>query len=294
MSKVFYRKENRYIEICQGGEHFLDFMYGTFFGRILLKLITGSWFSKLVGTYQSSKLSRGMVKKFIKKYDIDMSEFEGEKYDNFNEFFTRKRKVYDFDSAPNRLIAPCDSKMHAYSIDENLVIDVKRSEYTLPELLGTDEDLSSFKNGHCLVFRLTPSDYHHYVFVDDGTIIESRRIDGELHTVHPIAYHAKIFSRNTREIHKLITAHFGEVYYAEVGALCVGKIVNKECKDFVKGEEKGYFQFGGSTVIVLVKENVEIDRDILEQSEKNIETIVRCGMGIGTLKNDSENHSEKF
>ncbi|MCQ2506992.1 MAG: phosphatidylserine decarboxylase [Lachnospiraceae bacterium] len=285
MSKVFYRKENRYIDINQGGEHFLDFMYGTIPGRMLLKLITGAWFSKLVGAYQSSFLSRGSVKKFIKKYEIDMSEFEGEKYKNFNDFFTRIRKKNDFDTDLNRLISPCDCKMTAYSISDDLAIDVKRSVYTLPELLGTSDGLDEFKRGHCLVFRLTPADYHHYVFVDDGEIIESRRIEGELHTVHPIAYGAKIFSRNTREIHKLSTVNFGNMYYVEVGALCVGKIVNRECKTFTKGEEKGYFKFGGSTVILLVKENIEIDADILEQSEKGYETVLRCGMGIGTLKN---------
>jgi phosphatidylserine decarboxylase len=69
----------------------------------------------------------------------------------------------------------------------------------------------------------------------------------------------------------------------EVGALLVGKIVNHhECANVLRGEGKGYFQFGGSTVVLLLERDAaQIDEDILENSGMHIETIVRMGEKIG-------------
>jgi phosphatidylserine decarboxylase len=70
--------------------------------------------------------------------------------------------------------------------------------------------------------------------------------------------------------------------------MLVGKIVHtKTGKTFTKGEEKGYFEFGGSTIVMLTKPDaVSLDEDILTESEKGIETKVSCGekIGIGTRK----------
>jgi phosphatidylserine decarboxylase len=70
----------------------------------------------------------------------------------------------------------------------------------------------------------------------------------------------------------------------EVGALLVGKIVNHHGPAAVRrGQEKGYFQFGGSTVVLLLKKDTALlDEDILENSRNGIETVVKFGEKIGT------------
>ena len=66
----------------------------------------------------------------------------------------------------------------------------------------------------------------------------------------------------------------------------VGRIVNNhQVYTYKKGEEKGYFEFGGSTIVLLVKKNIiNVDKDILENSSEGIETIVKYGEGIGKSK----------
>ena len=125
-------------------------------------------------------------------------------------------------------------------------------------------------------------DYHHYVFPDDGRVKSSKYINGKLHTVQPISQERyKIFHQNSREITFLECDNLGDVCYIEVGALLVGKIVNEAKVEFKKGEEKGHFEFGGSTVILLINKDIEINDKIIENSKKGIETIVKLGQYIG-------------
>ena len=122
--------------------------------------------------------------------------------------------------------------------------------------------------------------------MDNGRLIKSRKINGILHTVGPIAFKRyKVFKENQREYSLLDTENFGEVIQMEVGALMVGKIVNHDIKTFVRGQEKGYFLFGGSTVVLLLKKDVvEIDSDIVLNSKLGIETKVKLGEVIGRRK----------
>ena len=105
-------------------------------------------------------------------------------------------------------------------------------------------------------------------------------IKGKLHTVSPVSKNHKIYMENTRQVNLLKTEKFGTIAYIEVGAMLIGRIVDNGTDVFEKGQEKGYFEPGGSTVIILVK-NVEIDKDIMEQSASGIETKVRYGERIG-------------
>ena len=105
-----------------------------------------------------------------------------------------------------------------------------------------------------------------------------------LHTVNPIANDRyPIYKENAREYSVLHSENFGDILMMEVGALLVGRIVNHHQRARVtRGEEKGYFQFGGSTVVLLLEAGTaKIDDDILENSRANIETVVRMGEKIG-------------
>ena len=279
---MFTDRINNSVEEIKYGKD-VSFLYNNFFGRIILKLIYNRFISNIIGIYMNSSLSKGRINKAIKKYNIDMSIFEKKEYKSFNEFFIRYKKELIFDMDKNHFVSPCDSKLTVIKLDEDTSFKVKGSIYNMKNIIN--EDISKdYKNGYALIFRLEINNYHHYHFVDDGTIGKNKYIKGVLHTVQPIALGKyKVFHKNAREYTVLHTKNFGDIIQVEVGALSVGRITNnKNIKSFKKGEEKGYFEFGGSTVILFVKDkSVFIDKDILDNSKKEIETIVNCGEKIG-------------
>ena len=260
----------------------VKFLYTDLFGRVILKLINNRLISKIVGKYMNSKLSIKRINKTIKDNNIDMSLFEKKEYTSFNDFFIRKKKNLDFDMNKDHFVSPCDSKLLAIKLSKDSSFDIKRSIYTLKDIIK--EDLTSkYQNGYALIFRLEVTDYHRYHFIDDGTLENYKYIKGRLNTVQPIAYNKKIFHTNSREYTTLHTKNFGDIIEVDVGALLVGKITNnKTIKSFKKGEEKGYFEFGGSTIVLFVQENkIVLDNDILLNSTLGKETIVSCGEKIG-------------
>lgn len=264
----------------------LSFLYGTVFGRLLLKPLTARWISRLAGSFLSTPLSKGLIQPFIRKNGIDMSQFEDVPYRSYNEFFSRKIKAEarPIDMEPRHLISPCDCKLTALPIGEDTIFTLKHTPYTVSSLLKHEALAEAFRGGTALIFRLCVEDYHRYCYVADGEKSEQTRIPGKFHTVNPIANdHFPIYKENTREYCLLRTDAFGEILVMEVGALLVGRIVNHhEAASVRRGQEKGYFQFGGSTIVVLLKAGAaEIDPDILEASQKGLETVVRYGEKIG-------------
>ncbi len=264
----------------------LKFLYYNAFGGLILRLITRRWVSKLAGAFLNTRLSKSRIKGFIKKNNIDMSEYLDEEYKSFNAFFTRhiKPELRPFDMTPTALTSPCDSKLTVFPITEDGQFEVKGFNYTVETLLGDSELAAQFIGGQCLVFRLTVTDYHRYMFFDGGEARNSKFIKGRLHTVQPTALaRRRVFTENCREITVLETDNFGTAVQVEVGAMMVGKIVNgRGAGRFERGEEKGYFEFGGSTVIVLLqKDTAAIDEEILSNSSEGYETVVKCGEKIG-------------
>jgi len=262
------------------------FLYNNIFGRLFARILALRFISKLGGSYMNSKASKRMIPNFIKKNNINMDDYPKQEYNNFNEFFIREidLKKRPIDKKGTSLISPADSKLTVYPINEESKFKIKNSYYQVKDLIN-DDIYQEYLNGQCLIFRLCVDDYHRYCYIDEGSHEAPTHIKGELHTVRPIVLeHYNIYKRNSRTWTKLNTKNFGEVIHIEVGALMVGKIHNHHQKHtFKKGEEKGYFLFGGSTVVLLIKENqVTIDKDIIEASSKDIETIVKFGETIGT------------
>lgn len=264
----------------------MRFLYYNPFGRLFLRLLTWRPLSRIAGKYLDSKLSRRKIKKYIKKHDIDMSNFIQEDYASFNAFFTRRIKpeLRPFDRSPASFVAPCDGKLTLYEIDDKTKFEVKGFEYTVETLLKNRELASRYRGGFCFIFRLAVEDYHRYFYLDDGIKGENVFIKGRLHTVQPAALEKKrVFAENCREYTVLETEHFGAVTQVEVGAMMVGRIVNLHGEhSFKRGEEKGRFEFGGSTIIVLVeKGKVVPDAELRENTVAGKETIVKCGERIG-------------
>ncbi len=282
--KIYDRCKKEYIETEQYGQGKLEFLYGNPFGRILLKIVVSPFTSKIYGKYNSLPASAKKIHEFVDKYNIRLDEFEKTRYNSFNDFFTRKRKPdkMNIDKNIDTLISPADSKLLVYDITDELKVFIKGSTYTLNELVRDKTDISDYKGGICLVFRLCMDDYHRYCFIDKGRLLKSYYIKGKLHTVSSISKEYKIFKENTRIVSICDTENFAQIVQIEVGALLVGRIVNYEITTFSKGEEKGYFEPGGSTIVLLLKKNTaQIDSDILKQSGNGTETIVKYGERIG-------------
>ena len=271
---------------ASGQDKVLRALYGCLPGRMLLKLLTAPALSKAAGAFLSSRFSTFLIEPFVRKNNIDMTQFAPGPYRNYNEFFARpilpeKRPV---DADPEHLIAPCDSKLTALPIAPESRFTLKQTPYTVASMLRNEELAARYAGGYALIFRLTVDDYHRYCYMADGEKSENVHIPGVLHTVNPIANDVyPIYKENAREYSILHTERFGDVVMMEVGALLVGKIVNHHGACSVKrGQEKGYFQFGGSTVVLLVEaDQIKLDEDILQNSAEGIETVVRMGEKIG-------------
>ncbi len=262
-------------------------LYGTVCGRVILKALTAPAVSKAAGAFMDSRLSVPLIKRFIKSSGIDTSQYVMKKFRSYNEFFTRrvKRGMRPIDRMPSHFISPCDSKLTVYKIGKSSVFRIKGSRYRVSDLIQNDFLAKRYEGGYCMIFRLEVDDYHRYCYIDSGTKTENTFINGELHTVNPIALeHYNIYKRNCREYTVLHTENFGDVVQVEVGAMMVGRIVNRHgAAEVVRGEEKGKFEFGGSTIVLLVQEDmIRIDDDILRNSAENIETVVKYGEKVAS------------
>lgn len=266
----------------------LRFLYNTILGRILLLFITKATFSKIATKFLDSNISRILIKPFVKKYKIDTELYIDKKYKSFNDFFKRikKEEYINIDTNPASFISPCDCKLSVYKASEN-TFKIKGVSYDLELLLKSKFLAQDYKDGYVVVCRLTPDNYHRYCYIDNGYHDANKKIKGNLNTVRPIATTKKdVFITNARSYTVLDTSNFGQVIQIEVGALMVGKIKNNYTNhSFKKGEEKGFFEYGGSTIILLVKnDKVKIDNYLLNNTKNGYETIVSIGDKIGVKR----------
>lgn len=292
---IYYidRKTGKKEKETVAGEKFLRWINDTKMGNSILEtFVRKKLFSTLYGKLQDLSISKKKIPSFINDLDIDMSEAVKESHDmysNFNDFFARRLKD---DTRPiaednNTLISPADGRVFAYeNIDINKVLQIKGSHYSLEELLQSKSLASKYENGTCIVIRLCPADYHRFHFPDGGVAEKSKFIDGYYYSVNPMTLRkfTEVYCRNKREITVFKSNNFGEVLLIEVGATCVGSIIQTYEPNIKvnKGDEKGYFKFGGSTVIMFIKKGqVKIDRDIIENTKNHIETKINMGEGIG-------------
>ena len=266
----------------------LSFLYTNIFGRILLKPLIQPQVSKLAGRYLSSAHSKWLISKFIERNEIDMDIYEECDYSSFNDFFTRKIKP-DCRPVPEDLdvlISPCDCLASVYPIQENTTFSIKNTEYTLRSLLRSPRLAKRFRGGYAYVLRLTVEDYHRYLYSVSGKQSKNYHIDGTFHTVNPIANdYLPIYKENTREYTVIRSKEFGDVLQMEVGALLVGKISNhKQSTVVTRGEEKGFFEYGGSTIVVLTQKGRVTPRsDLLTNSKNGYETKVLQAHPLGIL-----------
>lgn len=287
-----YNRETRSIEIEQvPGRNLLSLAYSKPCSLILARgILSRTIFSRLYGWIFHQKFSSKQIDAFIEKYGIDMSEVQIPTggFKTFNDFFIRKLKpgARPIAQDPDALIAPADSRLKIIELHKETILDIKGASLTLSQLLCRSAPLDTFNNGLCLQFRLAPCDYHRFGHIENGVAGPVQNIGGRLFSVNPLALKnmPAIWGQNFRNWCSIQTKHLGTIIQIEVGATMVGSIVQHQplggyC---TRGGEKGYFQMGGSTVLIIVQPGmVRLDEDILNYSNKGIETLVRYGEKIG-------------
>lgn len=261
------------------------FLYGTVPGRCLLKLIRALRADRLIVRYLRSGWSRPYLIRFAGKHAVPLTREELRQFRSFRDFFARERACPETDMTPEHLVSPCDGWLSARPIAEDSSFAIKGSHYRIADLLGDGALAKNYEGGLCLIFRLCASDYHHYSYIDDGCQGQNHSIEGQLHSVQPIACRTyPVFVLNRRAWCLLNTENFGPVVQTEIGALIVGGIVNREGGSrFRRGEEKGRFELAGSTIVLLfepgrIRLRPELKADMAAESEVR----VKQGMWIAS------------
>ncbi|MDU2673811.1 MAG: phosphatidylserine decarboxylase [Clostridium sp.] len=292
MIKIYNRNSKKYDTENVAGGNYIKWCYESPIGKSFTELlIKKKLFSKVYGKYCDNNLSKNKISSFINDFDIDMSICKNNLNDfrNFNDFFIRELNddARPIDMDTDKLISPGDGRLFAYTdISVNDLVQVKDITYSLAELIQDNDIANEYEGGVCLILRLCPTDYHRFHFVDYGTCEKTNFIPGNYYSVNPTALErvAKLYCQNKREWCVFHSENFGDIIHVEVGATCVGSIIQnyKENTPISKGDEKGYFKFGGSTTILFFKPNtIIVDEDILTQSSLGFETKVNMGETIG-------------
>ncbi len=274
------------------GDWALRLLYEKKGGALLLPFIASfSFFSKMYGFLQRRRSSRKKILPFIRKFQVPMEEYEkkAEEFLSFDDFFTRKLKrgSRKFSQDPKEAILFADGRYLFFEkVEEVYRFFVKGREFSLSSLLQ-DESLSGeYRDGSMVIARLAPMDYHRFHFPFEVEIKKSWEIPGPLYSVNPLALRKNwhYLCENKRVITEMENPHFGKVLYIEIGATYVGTIhqTYDPAKSGKKGEEKGYFSFGGSCIILLFqKDKILFDSDLLEGARQNMEVKALFGQPMG-------------
>jgi phosphatidylserine decarboxylase len=281
------RTEQLHVEDVYGGG-VLRYLYsGSFLSKIFLFLSSLPIVSYCYGLLQKWSWSARKVGPFIEKYGIDASEFEKTHFTSFNDFFIRKLKPEARPVVPdtNRLAMPADGRYFVYPHFEQF--RVKGKDFSIRTFLDDEQLAERYENGSMAIARLCPIDYHRVHFPCDGVASPPRPIDGTYYSVSPIALAKRlsILAENKRVVTEIQSEQFGRVLFIEIGATCVGSIHQtfNQAEAVRKGDEKAYFDFGGSCVVLLFEEGrVSFDPDLIENTRRGLETFAHFGDSLGS------------
>lgn len=242
--------------------------------------------SRLAAAYYNSAASARDIPAFVQEYGIDMGQYPPRQYRCFNDFFTRcvRPECRPVCGRPGALVAPADAKLRVYPIEEGLRLTIKGALYTLPALLANGSFVAdAYAGGLCFVYRLTVDDCHRFCYIDDGRLRAQWHTAGRLHTVGPYTDgKLPVLAQNQRFGALLATRNFGPVVQLDVGALLVGRVVVHPLRTFARGQERGYFAYGGSTIVQLFRRGAaRPHEDIQHYTNKGIETRVQMGEAVG-------------
>jgi len=274
---------------------FLYFLYNNRAGIALRRhIITKPMLSRLAGRLADTYMSKFFIKLFIKKYNIDMNEAirsSPNNYTSLNDFFTRKLKpaARPIDKNSATIISPADGTLHAIeNIGSHTKLFVKGKIFDIKKFLGSKKQANQFNSGTLVTIYLAPYNYHRFHFPSDGVSYKTKQISGVYESVQPITYNSGIqpLIENERRVNIIQTKDCGTIALVSVGALCIGRITEtyKPGQPYLKGDEIGYFSFGGSTLVLFFEKNrISLDSTFKTQlMQSNTGISVKMGQKIGT------------
>ncbi len=289
--KFIDRKTGKIVIETPPGEGLLKLLYDNPFGKTaLLPIAKRKFISVLYGKKMDKASSTKKIQGFVNQLKIDMNESlrPVSDFTSFNDFFYRKLKP-ETRPIENGFVSPGDGKLLAFkNVSDVHNFFVKGREFTLPEFLNDKKLAEKHKNDSLFILRLAPNDYHRFHFPYSGQVSSITPIKGDYFSVSPYALaknFTKVFCENKREFCILSSEDKGDIVIAPVGATMVGSIIETYTPNqrINKGDEMGYFAFGGSTIVLLIDKNkITIDPDILENTKNKIETAVKMGEKIGS------------
>ena len=270
-------------------ELFLKFLYHNPFGKYtLLPIVQRKFISEIYGRLMDKPSSAKKIFQFAKQFDIDLSELQKnlDEFKSFNDFFYRRLKIGKR-NIEQGFVSPGDGRLIAFeNISELKYFYVKGREFTLDKFLQNNDLAKKYKQASLIILRLAPNDYHRFHFPYNGIPSKTTKIKGKYNSVSPHAlkgYFTNVFCQNKREYLILKTKDKNDILISPVGATMVGSIIETYSPEteVKKGDEMGYFKFGGSSIVILVdKDKIKIDEDILENTRNKMETLVRMGEKI--------------
>lgn len=281
------------------GEYWLRWAYGDPLGQLTTRLAASRlWFSKWYGWRMNRPSSRAKIAPFIAQYRLDPAEFlrPPDTFDSFNAFFRRQLKpeCRPIDAAPDSVVFPADGRHLGFQeLGTETQVFAKGQRWDLAKLLGDAKLTEQFGGGSLVLSRLCPVDYHRFHFPAEGVPgtpkREPRIIDGPLYSVNPIALRQRlsILWENKRVVTILHTEALGDIAIVEIGATCVGSIVQTHVpgQHVAKGAEKGYFEFGGSSTITIFEKNkVQLAEDLVQATQQGIELYAKMGSTLGRIQ----------
>ena len=285
--KCYKDRDGREVPIPVSNNALIEKMFSNVFSRGIMKFVSSRWYANAQRAVMSSFVSSFFVSGFVRKNGICLSEYKKKKYTSFHDFFKREIKpsARPYKVSDKALLSPCDCKASVYPIAQDSCFSIKGVPYTVAEVLDDTVAAQAYDGGYLFLLRLSLDDYHHYMYPVSGYKSSDRIIPGKLYTVHPLIHrYAAVYRENARESCEIITPDGARVTVMQVGALGVGKIVNDEmgAAQVYQGEEQGHFEFGGSTILVLVDAgSYKPCKDLLNNTNEGFETIVKMGERIG-------------
>lgn len=287
----------KYIERASGetktenvpSEGMLKWLYSSATGKVALNILfKRKTISSIAGWFMDCKFSAKRIPTFIEEHNINVSEFKVNdisQFETFNQFFYRKLKP---ETRPigEHLVSPADGKILAFqSLNNVSSFFIKGSEFTIESFLQNKDLAAKYEGGAMAIVRLAPADYHRFHFPASGRISKSKPIKGNYFSVSPLALQSslRIFCENKREYSILESIKYGNILICDIGATMVGSIFQtyKPNSTVNKGDEKGYFAFGGSTLVLLFeKGKITFDEDLVTNTKNGLETSIRMGENI--------------
>jgi phosphatidylserine decarboxylase len=296
MDLEIYNRQKKEVETEHiVGKKYLQWLYYKSSGNFFLeKIVKRKLASKFYGVLKNRKGSKRKIRDFIEENKIAEEEFldKVSEYKNFNEFFYRKLKpeARPVNSNSDVLVSPADGRVFIHeNIQTSKIVEIKGMAFNLAQLVGSEEAIMEYDGGTMIIVRLNPSDYHRFHFPDSGVPEKTKEIKGAYYSVNTGVLDRidNIYLKNKRTVTEFESDNFGKILYMEVGATFVGTIIQtfNPGQRVEKGAEKGYFKFGGSTVILFLKKGILTpDNDILEYTKKKTETLVKMGESLGKAK----------